>query len=46
MVSKAEITEAPFTAFRSRKTAARVASRLVVRRIPDLDPNSPGPEPE
>ena len=37
-ISKAEVAETPFTAFRSRKTAERVEGRLVVRRIPDLNP--------
>lgn len=37
-VSKAEVAEVPFTAFRSRKLAERVEGRLVVRRIPDLNP--------
>jgi hypothetical protein len=38
LISKAEVAEVPFTAFRSRKKAERVAGRLVVRRIPDLNP--------
>ncbi len=38
-ISKAEVAEVPFTAFRSRKIAERVGGRLVVRRIPDLNPN-------
>lgn len=37
-ISKAEVAEVPFTAFRSRKIAERVEGRLVVRRIPDLNP--------
>ena len=37
-ISKAEVAEVPFTAFRSRKKAERVDGRLVVRRIPDLNP--------
>jgi hypothetical protein len=37
-VSRAEVAEVPFTAFSSRKLAERVAGRLVVRRIPDLNP--------
>lgn len=36
-ISKAEVAEVPFTAFRSRKIAERVEGRLVVRRIPDLN---------
>lgn len=35
--SKAEVAEIPFTAFSSRKKAERVAGRLVVRRIPELN---------
>ena len=38
-ISKAEVAEVPFVAFRSRKLAERVEGRLVVRRIPDLNPN-------
>lgn len=41
-ISKAEVAEVPFTAFRSRKKAERVEGRLVVRRIPDLNPNKVG----
>jgi hypothetical protein len=37
-ISKAEVAEIEFTAFRSRKIAERVTGRLVVRRIPDLNP--------
>ncbi|GAA0503887.1 IS1380-like element ISCgl4 family transposase [Microbacterium aurantiacum] len=37
-ISKAEVAEVPFTAFRSRKKSERIAGRLVVRRIPDLNP--------
>jgi hypothetical protein len=37
-VSRAEVAEVPFTAFASRKTSERVPGRLVVRRIPDLNP--------
>lgn len=37
-ISKAEVAEIPFTAFRSRKKAERIEGRLVVRRIPDLNP--------
>ncbi|MDO5862909.1 MULTISPECIES: IS1380 family transposase [Paenarthrobacter] len=37
-ISKAEVAEVPFTAFRSRKKAERIEGRLVVRRIPDLGP--------
>lgn len=37
-ISKAEVAEVPFTAFRSRKKNEHVTGRLVVRRIPDLNP--------
>jgi hypothetical protein len=37
-ISRAEVAEVPFTAFSSRKPAEQVPGRLVVRRIPDLNP--------
>ena len=37
-VSRAEVAEVPFTAFASAPKADRVPGRLVVRRIPDLNP--------
>ena len=37
-ISKAEVAEVPFTAFTSRKKTERVPGRLVVRRIPELNP--------
>jgi hypothetical protein len=37
-VSRAEVAEVPFTAFSSKKATERVPGRLVVRRIPDLNP--------
>ena len=39
-VSRAEVTEIPFTAFTSKKKAEQVTGRLVVRRIPDLSPSA------
>jgi hypothetical protein len=39
-VSRAEVAEVPFTAFSAQKKADRVPGRLVVRRIPDLNPKS------
>ena len=36
-ISRAEVAEVPFTAFASAKRSERVAGRLVVRRIPDLN---------
>lgn len=38
-VSRAEVAEIEFTAFSSRKAAEQVPGRLVVRRIPDLNPS-------
>lgn len=40
-VSRAEVAEIGFTAFSSKKASKQVPGRLVVRRIPDLNP-SPG----
>jgi hypothetical protein len=37
-VSRAEVAEVPFTAFSSKRAADQVPGRLVVRRIPDLNP--------
>jgi hypothetical protein len=39
-VSRAEVAEVAFTAFSAQKKADRVLGRLVVRRIPDLNPKS------
>jgi hypothetical protein len=39
-VSRAEVAEIPFTAFTSKKKSEQVPGRLVVRRIPDLNPSS------
>ena len=39
-VSKAEVAEIEFTAFTSKKKADQVPGRLVVRRIPDLNPKA------
>jgi hypothetical protein len=39
-VSRAEVAEVPYTAFASRKKSEQVAGRLVVRRIPDLNPKA------
>ena len=39
-VSRAEVAEIPFTAFAAQKKADQVPGRLVVRRIPDLNPGS------
>ena len=37
-ISKAQVAEVPFTAFISQKKADQIAGRLVVRRIPELNP--------
>ncbi|KRB75124.1 transposase [Nocardioides sp. Root190] len=37
-VSRAEVAEVPFIAFTSKKKSEQVTGRLVVRRIPDLNP--------
>ena len=37
-ISRAEVAEISFTAFASRRKADQVQGRLVVRRIPDLNP--------
>lgn len=39
-ISRAEVAEIPFTAFTSKKKADQVPGRLVVRRIPDLNPKA------
>jgi Transposase DDE domain group 1 len=39
-ISHAEVAETRFTAFAAQKKADRVPGRLVVRRIPDLNPRS------
>ena len=39
-VSKAQIAEIPFTAFTSKKKADQITGRLVVRRIPELNPRT------
>jgi Transposase DDE domain group 1 len=37
-ISKAQVAEIPFTAFTSQKKADQITGRLIVRRIPDLNP--------
>ncbi|HXD27507.1 MAG TPA: IS1380 family transposase [Arthrobacter sp.] len=39
-ISRAEVAETPFTAFSSRKKSERFTGRLVVRRIPELNPKA------
>jgi Transposase DDE domain group 1 len=38
-ISRAEVAEIGFTAFAAQKPAEQVPGRLIVRRIPDLNPN-------
>lgn len=40
LVSSAQVAETAFTAFSSRKKAERLPGRLVVRRIPELNPQA------
>jgi Transposase DDE domain group 1 len=44
-ISVAEVAEVPFTAFSSRKTSERIPGRLIVRRIPDLNPKATAGQP-
>lgn len=44
-ISTAEVAEVPFTAFTSRKKAERISGRLVVRRIPELNPKQTDGQP-
>jgi len=39
-ISAADLAEIPFTAFAAQKKANQIAGRLVVRRIPDLNPHT------
>src|SRR3954449_7725256 len=38
-ISRAQVAEVPFTAFVSHKKADRIPGRLIVRRIPELNPH-------
>ena len=38
-ISGAEVAEIPYTAFTSRPKAKQVTARLIVRRVPDLNPD-------
>jgi hypothetical protein len=44
-ISRAEVAETEFTAFSSRKKSEQVPGRLVVRRIPDLNPQAAAGQP-
>ncbi len=44
-ISRAEVAEIDFTAFTSRKKSDQVPGRLVVRRIPDLNPKAVAEQP-
>jgi len=39
-ISRAEVAEIPFTAFAAQKKTNQIPGRLVVRRIPDLNPHT------
>jgi hypothetical protein len=39
-ISKAQVAEVPFTAFVSHKKAEQIPGRLIVRRIPELNPKT------
>lgn len=43
--SSAEVAQTPFTAFSSRKKTEHVAGRLIVQRIPDLNPHADAGQP-
>lgn len=38
-ISKAQVAEVPFTAFTSKKKIEQITGRLIVRRIPELNPH-------
>jgi hypothetical protein len=40
LISRAEVAEIPFTAFGTNKKTAQVPGRLIVRRVPDLNPKA------
>src|SRR5450631_3368143 len=42
-ISTSEVAEIPFTAFAAQKNANQIPGRLVVRRIPDLNPHTGQP---
>ena len=42
-ISQAEVAEIPFTAFSSLKKDKQVTARLIVRRVPDANPNNHNP---
>jgi hypothetical protein len=44
-ISRAEVAEIPFTAFTSKRKSEQVPGRLVVRRIPDLNPKAVAGQP-
>src|SRR3954452_24767126 len=39
-ISRAQVAEVPFTAFTSKKKAEQIPGRLIVRRIPELNPKT------
>jgi hypothetical protein len=44
-ISRADVAEIPFTAFISKRKSEQVPGRLVVRRIPDLNPKAVAEQP-
>jgi hypothetical protein len=42
-ISQAEVAEIPFTAFGSLAKDKQVSARLIVRRVPDVNPNNQNP---
>ena len=42
-ISEAEVAEVEFTAFSSKAKAKQVTARLIVRRVPDINPNNQSP---
>jgi hypothetical protein len=42
-ISEAEVAEIPFTAFSSKAKALQATGRLIVRRVPDANPNNQNP---
>jgi len=42
-ISDAEVAEIPFTAFTSKPKSKQVTARLIVRRVPDVNPDNQNP---
>jgi len=43
LISEAEVAEIAFTAFTSKAKAKQVTARLIVRRVPDVNPAHQSP---